>query len=96
MTTNASSTTLTLDVAGIGQVELRVEDRGAGRPFLVLHGGAGPQSVAAFAQLLAEKDVAGTVRNNTSFSRWRRPPGITEEARCLLTESHSHGPFAPR
>lgn len=55
MTTTVSSTT-TLNVAGVGHVELTVDERGEGQPFLVLHGGAGPQSVAAFAQLLAEKD----------------------------------------
>ena len=55
MTTTAVSTTKTLNIAGIGPVELTVEERGTGRPFLVLHGGAGPQSVAGFAQLLAEK-----------------------------------------
>jgi pimeloyl-ACP methyl ester carboxylesterase len=55
MTTTAVSTTKTLDVAGIGPVALTVEERGGGRPFLLLHGGAGPQSVAGFAQLLAEK-----------------------------------------
>jgi pimeloyl-ACP methyl ester carboxylesterase len=56
MTTTAVPTTRTLNVEGVGPVELTVEERGDGRPFLVLHGGAGPQSVAAFAQLLAEKD----------------------------------------
>jgi pimeloyl-ACP methyl ester carboxylesterase len=55
MTTTAASTTRTLNAAGIGPVELTVEERGDGQPFLVLHGGAGPQSVAGFAQLLAEK-----------------------------------------
>jgi pimeloyl-ACP methyl ester carboxylesterase len=55
MSTAAVSTTTTIDVAGIGPVDLTVEERGDGRPFLVLHGGAGPQSVAAFAQGLAEK-----------------------------------------
>jgi pimeloyl-ACP methyl ester carboxylesterase len=49
------STTKTLNVEGVGPVELTVEERGDGSPFLVLHGGAGPQSVAAFALLLAEK-----------------------------------------
>jgi pimeloyl-ACP methyl ester carboxylesterase len=49
------STAKTLDVAGIGPVELTVEDHGSGQSFLVLHGGAGPQSVAGFAQLLAQK-----------------------------------------
>ena len=56
MTTTAVSTTKTLNVEGVGPVELTVEERGDGQPFLVLHGGAGPQSVTAFAQLLAEKD----------------------------------------
>jgi pimeloyl-ACP methyl ester carboxylesterase len=56
MTTNAAPTIKALNVAGIGPVELTVEDRGDGPAFLVLHGGAGPQSVAAFAQLLAERD----------------------------------------
>jgi pimeloyl-ACP methyl ester carboxylesterase len=53
MATSAVSTTKTLNVTGIGPVELTVEERGVGQPFLLLHGGAGPQSVAAFAQLLA-------------------------------------------
>jgi len=56
MNTTAVSTTKALDVTGIGPVELTVEERGDGQPFVVLHGGAGPQSVAAFAQLLAEQD----------------------------------------
>ncbi len=45
--------TRTLDVAEIGSVDLTFEDRGEGRPYLVLHGGAGPQSMATFAQRLA-------------------------------------------
>ena len=55
MTTTAVSTIKTLTNAGVGPVEVMVEERGAGQPFLVLHGGAGPQSVAGFAQLLAEE-----------------------------------------
>ena len=56
MTTNSESITKILKVGGIGPVELTVEEQGDGQPFLILHGGAGPQSVAGFAQLLAEKD----------------------------------------
>jgi pimeloyl-ACP methyl ester carboxylesterase len=56
MTNTTVSTTKTINVTGIGPVELTVEDRGDGRPYLALHGGAGPQSVTAFAQLLAEED----------------------------------------
>ena len=47
MTTTAASTTKTINVSGIGPVELTVEERGDGQPYLVLHGGAGPQSVAS-------------------------------------------------
>lgn len=49
------SVTESIDVAGVGTVAVTVEDRGEGQPYLVLHGGAGPQSVAAFTQLLAEQ-----------------------------------------
>ena len=48
MTTEAVSIAMNLDVVGVGPVELTVEDRGDGQPFLLLHGGAGPQSVARF------------------------------------------------
>jgi hypothetical protein len=44
-----------LNVAGIGSVQLTVEELGDGKPYLVSHGRAGPQSVAAFTQLLAEE-----------------------------------------
>ena len=54
MTIEAVSTTHTLTVPGVGSVELTVDSRGEGQPFLVLHGGAGPQSMARFSQLLAE------------------------------------------
>ena len=36
-----------------GLVEVTVTDSGAGRPFLLLHGGGGPQTFAGFADLLA-------------------------------------------
>jgi pimeloyl-ACP methyl ester carboxylesterase len=56
MTAVGESSTKAVNVPDVGPVELTLEDRGEGRPYLVLHGGAGPQSVARFAQLLAEKD----------------------------------------
>ncbi len=50
-----STTTIQhLTVEGIGQVDVTVTERGGGRPFLLLHGGAGPLSVAGFADLLVE------------------------------------------
>ena len=47
MATTAVSSNESLEVVGIGPVELTVEERGDGKPYLVLHGGAGPQSVTA-------------------------------------------------
>src|ERR1700753_1982792 len=48
-----TSTTYTVPVDGIGAVSVTVSERGQGRPYLLLHGGAGPQSVDGFAALLA-------------------------------------------
>ncbi|MEK8173176.1 alpha/beta hydrolase [Streptomyces sp. M19] len=48
----------TLTVPGHGPVQVTVDDRGQGRPFLLLHGGAGPGSVTGFAGLLAERHPA--------------------------------------
>ncbi|HJY04062.1 MAG TPA: alpha/beta hydrolase [Streptosporangiaceae bacterium] len=47
------TTVVTVTVEGIGPVPVTVTERGGGRPFLLLHGGAGPQSVDGFADLLA-------------------------------------------
>jgi pimeloyl-ACP methyl ester carboxylesterase len=74
--TTATTTTQTLTVDSVGTVDLSYTERGAGRPFLILHGGAGPQSVSAFADLLAETEhvrviapthpgFGGTVRPET-------------------------------
>jgi pimeloyl-ACP methyl ester carboxylesterase len=37
-----------------GPVDVTYTERGDGRPYLILHGGAGPRSVGGFADLLAE------------------------------------------
>jgi pimeloyl-ACP methyl ester carboxylesterase len=52
----STTTTHHLNVESIGEVDLTVTERGEGRPFLILHGGAGPLSVAGFADLLAEAE----------------------------------------
>ena len=56
MTTATTTTTQTLTVDSVGTVDVSYTERGGGRPFLILHGGAGPQSVSAFADLLAETE----------------------------------------
>ncbi len=79
--TAAISTTRTLNVVGVGPVELTVEERGDGIPFLVLHGGAGPQSVAAFSQLLAEKHHSRVLTpTHPGFGGTPRPDGLNRVA----------------
>jgi pimeloyl-ACP methyl ester carboxylesterase len=81
MTTTTTSTTKTLTIAGIGPVEVTVGERGTGQPFLVLHGGAGPQSVAGFAQRLAEKgDCLVITPTHPGFGGTPRPDGLNSVA----------------
>jgi pimeloyl-ACP methyl ester carboxylesterase len=64
-------------VDGIGPVPVTVTERGEGRPFLVLHGGAGPQSVAGWADLLAAKEPARVlVPTHPGFGGTPRPDGL--------------------
>src|SRR2546428_11719889 len=53
MTTATTTTTQSLTVDGVGLVDVSFTERGTGRPFLILHGGPGPQSGHGFAHLLA-------------------------------------------
>ncbi len=81
MTTTPVSTIRTLNVASIGPVGVTVEDRGDGQPFLLLHGGAGPQSVARFAQLLAEEDDHRVLTpTHPGFGGTPRPDGLRSVA----------------
>ena len=45
----------------LGGVPLTIDQRGSGQPVLLLHGGGGPQSVTAFAQLLADSRPARVI-----------------------------------
>lgn len=84
-TTTTTTTTYALEVDGIGPVPVRVEERGQGRPFLLLHGGAGPQSVTAFADLLAaEAGVRVLVPTHPGFGGTDRPAAL-DGARALAT-----------
>ena len=80
MTTTAISTTRTINAVDIGPVGLTVEERGDGQPFLVLHGGAGPQSVAAFAELLAEQGCRVLVPTHPGFGGTLRPVKLNSVA----------------
>jgi pimeloyl-ACP methyl ester carboxylesterase len=48
-----TTTVHTLNLAGVGPADVSIDEYGQGRPFLLLHGGGGPATVTAFAELLA-------------------------------------------
>ena len=66
--------TYQLPFAGSGRVNLVVEERGEGQPFLLLHGGAGPASMTRFASLLAERHPVRVITpTHPGFARTERP-----------------------
>lgn len=71
------STTYRLSVTEVGEVDLAVTGQGEGRPFLLLHGGAGPSSVANLADALA---AGGGIRvltpTHPGFEGTARPPAL--------------------
>ena len=77
MTTATTIATPTVTVADIGPVQVTITERGAGRPFLLLHGGAGPQSVTGFADLLAETEPARVITpTHPGFGATPRPEAL--------------------
>jgi pimeloyl-ACP methyl ester carboxylesterase len=60
MTATPATRTVTVEAAD-GPVPVTFTERGDGRPVLLLHGGAGPQSVEKFAALLAEAGPARVI-----------------------------------
>jgi pimeloyl-ACP methyl ester carboxylesterase len=66
-----------VELRGVGTVPVSVEDVGDGRPILLLHGGAGPQSVGALAGLLAEGGPARVLTpTHPGFNGTMRPDGL--------------------
>ena len=55
------TSTTSVTTATAGHVEVTTADQGEGHPFLLLHGGAGSQSMARFADLLAASEPARVV-----------------------------------
>jgi pimeloyl-ACP methyl ester carboxylesterase len=74
MTARNYTVTLKTDVFGL---DVSVSDRGDGQTFLLLHGGAGPQSVLGFADLLAsERPARVLVPTHPGFSGTPRPESL--------------------
>ncbi|WP_419817602.1 alpha/beta fold hydrolase [Glaciibacter flavus] len=73
------TTPLSLTIAtSAGSVPLTVDERGSGRPVLILHGGAGPASVTGFADLLsASTDARVIVPTHPGFGGSPRPESLS-------------------
>jgi pimeloyl-ACP methyl ester carboxylesterase len=86
-------TTHTVNLAGVGDVDVTIDEYGKGQPFLVLHGGGGPDSVAGFSELLASThDVRVIKPTHPGFGGTPRPEaldsvrGLAEVYIALLDE----------
>jgi pimeloyl-ACP methyl ester carboxylesterase len=79
-----------ITVAGdVGEVGLTLEDRGDGRPFLLLHGGAGPASMVGFATRLADSQQARTLAPiHPGFAGTERPDGLDTITGLARVYSH--------
>jgi pimeloyl-ACP methyl ester carboxylesterase len=68
---------VTMTTVTVADVPVSFSDHGEGRPFLLLHGGAGPRSVAGFADLLAAAEPARVLRPvHPGFDGTPRPAGL--------------------
>ena len=67
---------MTADVPLDDGLVLRVDDRGAGRPVLLLHGGGGPMSVAALADQLVDAGLRVITPTVPGFDGTARPPWL--------------------
>jgi pimeloyl-ACP methyl ester carboxylesterase len=73
-----NSTTHSLTIAATGPVDVTLTERGDGRAVLLLHGGAGPMSVAGFAELVATRLGARVLAPvHPGFAGTPRPDALT-------------------
>jgi pimeloyl-ACP methyl ester carboxylesterase len=73
-----TTTTHSVRLDGADSIELTVTTFGSGRPLLLLHGGAGPQSVTGFAErLAAATGVEVLVPVHPGFDGTARPEALT-------------------
>jgi pimeloyl-ACP methyl ester carboxylesterase len=77
--------TYTVQAGRLGPVQVDVTEYGAGRPFLLLHGGAGPQSVAGFGEMLAATGSRVIVPVHPGFGGTARPEHLHSMRGLALT-----------
>jgi pimeloyl-ACP methyl ester carboxylesterase len=77
--------TYTVQAGQLGPVPVDVTEDGAGRPFLLLHGGAGPQSVAGFGEMLAANRSRVIVPVHPGFGGTARPEYLHSMRGLALT-----------
>jgi len=80
--------TYTVQAGRLGPVRVDVTEYGAGRPVLLLHGGAGPQSVAGFAETLAAAGARVIVPVHPGFGGTARPEDLHSMRGLALTYIH--------
>jgi pimeloyl-ACP methyl ester carboxylesterase len=84
--TETRTSTYALSPAGVGPVDVTVSERGAGRPFLLLHGGAGPLSVIPFADRLATTEHARVLTpSHPGFGGSNRPDELDSTGKLAAT-----------
>jgi pimeloyl-ACP methyl ester carboxylesterase len=67
----------TVDLDEVGPVEISLDDAGEGEPFLLLHGGGGPDTMTHFGQRFAESYPARVlVPTHPGFGATTRPEGL--------------------
>ena len=72
-----TTTTRTVTVDGIGPVDVRADEYGEGQPFLLLHGGAGPDSTGRFAEMFADSKPVRVVNpTHPGFGGTARPESL--------------------
>jgi pimeloyl-ACP methyl ester carboxylesterase len=77
--------TYTVQAGRLGPVQVDVTEQGAGPAFLLLHGGAGPQSVAGFGELLAGTGARVITPTHPGFGCTPRPEYLHSMRGLALT-----------
>lgn len=87
-----------IELDPVGSIPVTYSEVGSGQPFLLLHGGGGPQSVGGFADTLAAATSGRVITPvHPGFAGTTRPAGLDSVAKlaalygCLLNEMNVDG-----